>query len=107
MAPSATDEQPAAAKVEEKTYPPAKIYPVTETKFEKYVAPDSEGRKKALQQNGNAAIVIDNGEFGIPLWLLRRRARKLARPARGKQFSGSALTPLARRILCRPRWMVV
>lgn len=61
MAPSATSEQPAAAQPQEKTYPPAKIYNVKETRFEKFIAPDSEGRKKALQQNGNAAIVIDNG----------------------------------------------
>lgn len=63
MAPSATSEQPAAAaQPEQKTYPPAKIYDVKDTRFEKYIAPDSEGRKKALQQNGNAAIVIDNGK---------------------------------------------
>ncbi|KAM3462894.1 hypothetical protein MY5147_005710 [Beauveria neobassiana] len=97
MAPSATNEQPvAAAQPEEKTYPPAKIYPVKETRFEKFIAPDSEGHKKALQQNGNAAIVIDNGSsavragwsfedaprFSIPPIMAKYRDRKI-----GKTFS--------------------
>lgn len=68
MAPSATSEQPTAAPhMDERTFPPAMIYPVKETRFEKYVAPDSEGRKRALKLEGNAAIVIDNGELRVPL----------------------------------------
>lgn len=97
MAPSATDEQPAAAQPEEKTYPPAKIYPVTETRFEKYVAPDSEGRKRALEQSGNAAIVIDNGE---PPCSLRRLQRRVAN-------SDVLLTPATFRILCCSSRLVV
>lgn len=62
MAPSAIDERMPQAPPE-KTYPPAKIFPVKETKFEKFIEPESDGRKKALEQPGNAAIVIDNGEL--------------------------------------------
>lgn len=62
MAPSAIDERMPQAPPE-KTYPPAKIFPVMETKFEKFIEPQSDGRKKALEQPGNAAIVIDNGEL--------------------------------------------
>lgn len=52
---------------EEKTYPPARIFNVKETKFEKYVAPRSDGRDKArAMPEGSAAIVIDNGSV-IPL----------------------------------------
>jgi hypothetical protein len=48
-----------------RTYPPAKIFPVKETKFEKFEKPQEDGRRRALEQPGSAAIVIDNGE----LWL--------------------------------------
>ena len=64
MAPSAVDEPAADADVkmtDGKTYPPANIYPMKETRFEKYIEPQVEGRKQALQQP-DAAIVIDNGE---------------------------------------------
>lgn len=44
--------------------PPPKLYPVKETKFEKPLPVQADGRKKALQQpDGSAAIVIDNGAF--------------------------------------------
>ncbi|EGX92890.1 chromatin remodeling complex subunit (Arp5), putative [Cordyceps militaris CM01] len=96
MAPSATSEQPAGAQPPENTYTPAKIYNVKETRFEKFVAPDSKGRKKALEQNGNAAIVIDNGSsavragwsfedaprFSMPPIMAKYRDRKI-----GKTFS--------------------
>ncbi|KAM0254987.1 hypothetical protein ACHAQJ_006215 [Trichoderma viride] len=62
MAPSAIDER-VPRQPQEKTYPPAKIYPVKETKFEKFIEPQTDGRKRALEQPGNAAIVIDNGEL--------------------------------------------
>lgn len=64
MAPSAIDE-PAVARADTKTYPPAKIFPVKETRFEKYYEPQPDGRKKALSQSGSPAIVIDNGEGEI------------------------------------------
>ncbi|KAJ2965498.1 hypothetical protein NQ176_g10589 [Zarea fungicola] len=97
MAPSATSEQPTAAPhMDERTFPPAMIYPVKETRFEKYVAPDSEGRKRALKLEGNAAIVIDNGSstvragwsfedaprFSMPPIMAKYRDRKI-----GKTFS--------------------
>lgn len=59
MAPSAVDEPAIVAPA--KTYPPAKIFPVKDTKFEDYIEPQTDGRRKALEQSG-AAIVIDNGE---------------------------------------------
>lgn len=47
---------------QEKTYPPARIYPVKEMRFEKSTPPQPDGREKALaQSDGSAAIVIDNG----------------------------------------------
>jgi len=63
MAPSAIDTpMPPLPVREEKTYPPARIYNVKETKFEKYVAPQPDGREKALARpQGETAIVIDNG----------------------------------------------
>ena len=60
MAPSAVDE-PKQTRPEERTYPPANIYPVKETRFEKYIEPQADGYRKALEQQGSAAIVIDNG----------------------------------------------
>lgn len=68
MAPSATGfSTPPLPIREEKTYPPARIFNVKETKFEKYVTPHSDGRDKAhAMPEGSAAIVIDNGWF-IPL----------------------------------------
>jgi actin-related protein 5 len=64
MAPTAIDEPAAAAPPQDtKTYPPAKIYNVKDIKFEKYIEPKSDGRKRALEQPGSAAIVIDNGEY--------------------------------------------
>lgn len=65
MAPSAID-QPAIKAPEPKTYPPAKIFPVKETRFENYIEPQSDGRRRALKDPGSAAIVIDNGEPPAP-----------------------------------------
>lgn len=62
MAPSAID-VPAIAAPKPKTYPPAKIFPVKETHFEKFIEPQADGRKRALEHPGGAAIVIDNGEL--------------------------------------------
>ncbi|KAL7804668.1 actin-like protein [Trichoderma aethiopicum] len=95
MAPSAIDDRLPQAP-HEKTYPPAKIFPVKETKFEKFIEPQTDGRKKALEQPGNAAIVIDNGSsavragwsfesgprLNIPPIMAKYRDRKL-----GKTFS--------------------
>ncbi|KAM0524452.1 hypothetical protein ACHAPE_000546 [Trichoderma viride] len=95
MAPSAIDERMPLAPPE-KTYPPAKIFPVKENKFEKFIEPESDGRQKALEQPGNAAIVIDNGSsairagwsfesaprLNIPPVMAKYRDRKL-----GKTFS--------------------
>ncbi|KAI9167050.1 Actin-like protein arp5 [Paramyrothecium foliicola] len=95
MAPSAID-RPAAAPPTTKTYPPAKIFPVKETRFEKFIEPQSDGRKRALEQPGGAALVIDNGSsavragwsfestprFSIPPIMSKYRDRKL-----GKTFS--------------------
>ncbi|KAH8173148.1 actin domain-containing protein [Sarocladium implicatum] len=64
MAPSATDE-PMLAPPDTRTYPPAKIFPVKETKFEKFVEPTNDGRRRALEQPGSAAIVIDNGSHAV------------------------------------------
>jgi actin-related protein 5 len=63
MAPSAIDE-PAIKAPEQKTYPPAKIFPVKETRFEDFIEPSTDGRDRALKQSDSAAIVIDNGELG-------------------------------------------
>ena len=72
MAPSAIEE-PAAAAPPERTYPPAKIFPVKEIKFESFTAPQPDGRKKALSHS-DAAIVIDNGKSPV--------CAKSARPRR-------------------------
>jgi actin-related protein 5 len=60
MAPSAVDE-PKQIRPEERTYPPAKIFPMKETRFEKFIEPQADGYRKAFE-HGNAAIVIDNGK---------------------------------------------
>lgn len=65
MAPMAVDtpEPPPLPKREEKSYPPANIFNVKETRFEKPVPTQTDGRAKALAQpDGAAAIVIDNGK---------------------------------------------
>lgn len=73
MAPSAID-VPAIPAPPVKTYPPAKIFPVKETKFENFIEPQSDGRKKALEQAGSAAIVIDNGQrASLPATFNRHR----------------------------------
>lgn len=41
--------------------PPPKLYPVKEVKFEKPVPVQQDGRDKAMAQDGDVAIVIDNG----------------------------------------------
>ncbi|KAL7937867.1 actin-like protein [Trichoderma chlorosporum] len=64
MSPSAIDDRVPQAP-QEKTYPAPKIFPVKETKFEKFIEPQTDGRKRALEQPGNAAIVIDNGSSAV------------------------------------------
>ncbi|KND93111.1 Actin-like protein arp5 [Tolypocladium ophioglossoides CBS 100239] len=95
MAPSAIDDKPRAPAAD-KIYPPAKVFPVKETRFEKYIVPRDDGRERALEQPGGAAIVIDNGSssvragwsfepsprFSIPPIMSKYRDRKL-----GKTFS--------------------
>lgn len=78
MAPSAIDTpMPPLPVREEKTYPPARIFNVKETKFEKHVAPQADGREKALAMaEGSAAIVIDNGSIA-PSKLFRRAETNL------------------------------
>lgn len=63
MASSALDKSiPALPVRETKSYPPARIFNVKETKFEKYVATEPIGREIAASMEfGEAAIVIDNG----------------------------------------------
>ncbi|RCI09817.1 hypothetical protein L249_4170 [Ophiocordyceps polyrhachis-furcata BCC 54312] len=54
---------PSAVHVKaEKTYPPANIFTVKETRFDKFISPEADGRRQALKQPDTAAIVIDNGE---------------------------------------------
>lgn len=67
MAPSAVEPTvPALAALpvrEVKTYPPARIFPMKENRFEKPTPEQPDGREKALAQPaGRAAIVIDNGK---------------------------------------------
>ncbi|KHN98206.1 Actin-like protein [Metarhizium album ARSEF 1941] len=65
MAPSAIDD-PKQRRPDEKAYPAANIFPVKETRFEKYIEPQADGYKKALEQHGgDAAIVIDNGSWAV------------------------------------------
>ncbi|KAI1265826.1 putative chromatin remodeling complex subunit [Xylariaceae sp. FL1019] len=67
MAPSATDtSMPPLPVRAEKTYPPARIFTVKETKFEKPFKAQPDGREKALTKpRGEAAIVIDNGSSAV------------------------------------------
>ncbi|KAJ1331615.1 actin-related protein 5 [Microdochium nivale] len=67
MAPSATDGSlPPLPQREEKTYPPAHIFNVKETKFEKFVEIQTDGRQQARSRgSGTAAIVIDNGSSAV------------------------------------------
>ena len=61
MAPSAID-PPALPVRQAKTYPPARIYNVKETRFEAPTPVQTDGREKALEKPaGSVAIVIDNG----------------------------------------------
>lgn len=66
MAPSAIDETtlvvPDNKRPPERIYPPAKIFPVREARFEEPIPIHEDGRQKALEQPaGGAVIVIDNG----------------------------------------------
>lgn len=70
MAPSAID-QPAIAAPIPKSYPPARIYPVKETRFENYIEPETDGRRKALENPGSSAIVIDYGADTLSAKLMR------------------------------------
>ncbi|KAI8279719.1 Actin-like protein [Colletotrichum sp. SAR11_57] len=60
----ATEELPPLKGPPERTYPPAKIFPVKEAKFEKPIAVQHDGREKAAAHPG-AAIVIDNGSSAV------------------------------------------
>ena len=63
MAPMALDE-PVLQPGPKADLPPPTVYPVKEVRFEKYITPQHDGREKALAQpEGNAAIVIDNGQI--------------------------------------------
>ncbi|KAI0019533.1 putative chromatin remodeling complex subunit [Xylariomycetidae sp. FL0641] len=78
MAPSAIDApMPPLPVRQEKEYPPAKIFSVTETRFEKHVAPQPDGREKALARpEGDVAIVIDNGSSAVRAgWSFESRPR--------------------------------
>lgn len=77
MAPSAVDE-PMLPPPDTRTYPPAHVFPVKETKFEKFVEPQPDGRRRALEQPDGAAIVIDNGEHALRPRLTRLRYRPVA-----------------------------
>ncbi|PNY25023.1 Actin-like protein arp5, partial [Tolypocladium capitatum] len=94
MAPSAIDDKPRArAPAADKVYPPAQVFPAKETRFEKYIVPRGDGRKRALERPDGAAIVIDNGSssvragwsfessprFSIPPIMSKYRDRKLGR----------------------------
>ncbi|OAQ63148.1 chromatin remodeling complex subunit [Pochonia chlamydosporia 170] len=79
MAPSAVDE-PKQTRPEERTYPPANIYPVKETRFEKYIEPQADGYRKALEQQGSAAIVIDNGSSAVRAGWSFESAPRLSMP---------------------------
>lgn len=62
MAPSAVDSGILFSAAPAKTYPPAKIYPVKEARFEKPIPPQTDGYHKAKSRPaGSAAIIIDNG----------------------------------------------
>lgn len=63
MAPSATGDTVSSRREAWKNLPPPTLYPVKEARFEKYLPPQIDGRERALAQpEGQAAIVIDNGE---------------------------------------------
>ncbi|RYP17749.1 hypothetical protein DL765_004327 [Monosporascus sp. GIB2] len=87
MAPSALD-PPALPQRVEKTYPPAKIFNVKETKFEKHVPPQTDGREKALalaRSRETPAIVIDNGSSAIRAgWSFESNPRVSAPPIMAK-----------------------
>ncbi|KAG6275387.1 hypothetical protein E4U48_002141 [Claviceps purpurea] len=64
MAPSAVDEVKQTGPVARNT-PQAKLFPAKETRFEEFIEPQSDGYRKALEQPGKAAIVIDNGSSNV------------------------------------------
>lgn len=65
MSPMVLDEpNPVSRRDAWKTLPEPIVHPVKEVKFEKFVAPQTNGRETAkAQPGGNAAIVIDYGEL--------------------------------------------
>lgn len=74
MAPSATSDSaftvPDSKRPAERIYPPAKIFPVREARFEKPIPVQPDGLEKArAQPPGSAAIVIDNGPSTPPTFL--------------------------------------
>ncbi|KAK4181832.1 putative actin-related protein 5 [Triangularia setosa] len=93
MAPAAVDEV-VSRRDAWMTLPPPTLYPVKEARFEKYLEPQTDGRKRALVlPQGQAAIVIDNGSsnvragwsfedkprLSIPPIMSKYRDRKLAK----------------------------
>ncbi|KOS18125.1 Actin-like protein arp5 [Escovopsis weberi] len=90
MAPGALD-QKLAARPEERTYPPARVFPVKETRFDKYIVPQIYDRRRTREQHETPAIVIDNGShtvragwsfestprFSIPPIMAKFRDRKM------------------------------
>lgn len=74
MAPSATSDSaftiPDSKRPAERVYPPAKIFPPREAKFENPIPVQPDGLEKARAQTpGSAAIVIDNGTSAPPAFL--------------------------------------
>ncbi|CAJ2501955.1 Uu.00g048080.m01.CDS01 [Anthostomella pinea] len=87
MAPMAIDTlMPPLPVREQRSYPPAKIFNVKETRFEKHVAPQPDGRAKALARpDGDAAIVIDNGSSAVRAgWSLESKPRVSLPPIMAK-----------------------
>ncbi|KAL2890165.1 Actin-like protein arp5 [Ceratocystis lukuohia] len=83
MAPTAVDSSAMDVDLDprklppQRTYPPAKIYPVREAKFEQAIPVQQDGREKALSlPSGSAAIVIDNGSSAVRAgWSFDERPR--------------------------------
>lgn len=74
MAPSAITDDDAviASKMPPPTkYPPPKIFPMKEAKFEKTIPVQQDGRDRAAKHD-DAAIVIDNGQSALPVQESRR-----------------------------------
>ncbi|KAM0325454.1 hypothetical protein ACHAQA_007441 [Verticillium albo-atrum] len=89
MAPSATDDGIPASKIPPpREYPPAKIFPMREARFDKPMAIQHDGRQKALaraQSGGHTAIVIDNGSSSVRAgWSFEDKPRMSMPPVMSK-----------------------